>query len=117
MSKSEMILELQDEVKALKAKLGGYQTSNENYRKANEALGNELDVVRENLKMEIERNEEYDKKNHDAINQFYREKEQMRARIAVLENEKQQAEDEAFLIGQELKAYKELPWYKRIFAK
>lgn len=117
MSKSEMILELQDEVKALKAKLGGYQTSNENYRKANKAMKNELDVVRENLKKEIERNEEYDKKNHDAINQFYREKEILHGKIAKLEGECADYQRDLEKVREEYEALKALPWYKKIFAK
>ena len=117
MSKSEMILELQDEVKALKAKLGGYQTSNENYRNANKAMKNELDVVRENLKKEIERNEEYDKKNHDAINQFYREKEILSKRIAELEVSIDEHLETISKLTKRLNAYKALPWYKNIFAK
>lgn len=112
-----MILSLQDEVKALKAKLGGYQTSNENYRKANKALKNELDVVRENLKKEIERNDDFDKKNHDAINQFYREKEVLSNKIKELEGGIEKHVTTISNLTKKLNAYKNLPWYKKIFAK
>lgn len=110
-----MCTTLEQQVKELKSKLGGYQTSNENYRKRVTVLAEELNSVRESLRKELQRNEDFDKKNSDAINQFYREKEQMRAELVRLGNEKYELEKELEGVKNELEKYKSLPWYKKIF--
>lgn len=117
MSKTEMIVELQEEVKALRMKVGGYKTSNENYRNKIQELGDELVATKKRFCLEMQKNEYYDKKNSDQINQFYREKEVMRARISQLEKENEKLGKNLASVSEEFKEYKALPWYKRIFAK
>ena len=108
---------IKSEVQILKERLGGYKTSNENYRKKVESLNTELVHVRERLSEELKRNEDYDTKNHDAINQFYREKSLLNARIVQLEKEKEALWKDVQTLSNELEAFKKLPWYKKIFAK
>ena len=109
--------EKKSEVQILKEKLGGYQTSNENYKKKVESLNRELVYARERLSDELKRNEDYDKKNSDAINQFYREKSLLNARVEQLEKEKESLEKDIQTLSDELEALRNLPWHKRIFAK
>ena len=105
------------EITELKQKLGGYKTSNKNYKNANEHLRKQILEIESLLQKEIEKNEDYDKKNSDQINQFYREKEQMRSRITELETLNKDLKDIVADVSKEFKEYKERPWYKKIFAK
>ena len=99
----------------MKSKLGGYQTSNENYRKQVECYKKELLETKTQFKDYMRADEEIIRKQNgeisklsDSLHECIEKEKGMKEKFEELKADYTKAKDE-------LKRIKELPWYKRIF--
>ena len=115
MSKAEMIVELQEEVKALRMKVGGYKTSNENYKKHVKKLEAELLDTKEALRNEIAKNDELSNKNGTKILELNGKLQVAEKKCKGWEDSFNNLRNEFKRLENELKEVKSLPWYKKIF--
>lgn len=114
---NSIILSLKERIKTLSQQIGGYKTSNQHWRNKADALTKQVLTLEGKLRIELKKNEECDAKNSEQIHQFYRERELMRIKIARLEASKNELEQTVAGLSEELKVFKALPWYKKIFVK
>lgn len=105
----------EEDINELRSKIGGYITSNKNYKKKIESLTQELLDTKKALETALKNNEDFDAKNHEQINELYATIEGLRKSVKEKTEEILQIGIERDRAIKELEEYKELPWYKRIF--
>ena len=100
-----------------KSKLGGYGKANENYRRQIESLSAELLQTKEELKKALELPNDLDEKMHNEINGMHQTNAMLNTQLKALKDANLKLMEERDAAEINLKHYKSLPWYKRIFAK
>lgn len=112
---SEQVEFYKKEVSNLNSSIGGYKTSNENYKKHVKKLEAELLNTKEALRSEISKNDELSEKNGAKILELNGKLQVAEKRCKGWEESFNNLKKETERLENELKEVKSLPWYKKIF--
>lgn len=114
---TEQVAFYKNEVANLNSTIGGYKTSNENYKKHVKRLEAELLSTKESLREAIEKNEDCSAKNEAKILELSGKLKLAEKRVKEWCECYNSAKEGVDSLTKELDDIKSLPWYKKIFVK